>query len=1021
MKDKVGNSAREVSTTRYPFFASIRGKHFLLLLSVLIPVLLVQTVYIYNRFKERVASQSSANLELARAVGATFHNFIADIIHHELAIGAGFTLPHPLSAAEMNRMLALNKKEFPAVHSFLWLDPGGRVIASSLGSAVGLDLYDRDYVHELLSGKQWVVGHLIHSRVTGQPTFTVSRAIRGEKGNLLGIVAAAIQPEKLRDILSLHLPSDETITIIDNQGNAVYRESESERKTQRKLLKDSPAIQEALEGREVSGVFRNRDTGEAQIVAIVPISSIGWAASVDRSRQAVVAPIVAHLLHGAVLFFLVMVAVFILGFVFSERISRPIRRLLEHTLALGGGDGKEPIAETGPAELKGLAVAFNVMAEKVGAREKALVRAQQRLISVLESIPASVYIQDRDCSIRFANRTFRETFGEPGGKRCYELLQGRSESCENCDVVRTLNTQTPQQWEWTDPVGRCYSIYSHPFTDSDGVPVVLKLVVDISERKRAWQAFLDSEKRYRELVQNANSAIIRMNKDGSITFFNEYAQSFFGYTEEEVLGKHVGILLPEKETDGTDLTKLAENVLSRPEHYAYSVNENIRRDGSRVWMAWTNKPIFDESGNVVEVLSVGIDISDRKRAVDALRNEVLERKQIEARLRLDEARLEALWRLSQMSESSVDRIAEFALEQLVRLTGSQTGWIGLLDEAQTVLTFYVWPKSLAGKEPSLKIPVGGTDIFGEAVREKRVVVINDFRDVVLGDFLESRALVDRILVVPVCEKGRVVAIAGVGNKAANYELSDAREITLLMDGMWKILQREKAEKRLRDAESLAAMGRAMAAVAHDMKTPLIAIGGFSRLAQKRIGEDAPVQELLEIVVKETARMESMVKDMLDFSRPLDLEFSKVDIVLLVAESLAIVAPIARAKRVTLRNRIDSGSGLTAWVDFGRMKQALINILTNAVEASREGQEVSIGAHVKGESFVLSVVDSGCGIPKGKREEIFSPFYTSKKDGTGLGLPIVKKIIDAHRGRIEIIDNQDKGITFRVEIPLRKVA
>ncbi|MGC8495068.1 MAG: PAS domain S-box protein, partial [Syntrophobacteraceae bacterium] len=593
---------------------------------------------------------------------------------------------------------------------------------------------------------------------------------------------------------------------------------------------------------------------------------------------AVVAPIVARLLHGAVLFFLVMGAVFILAFVFSERISRPIRRLLEHTLALGGGDGKEPIAETGPAELKGLASAFNVMAEKIGAREKALVGAQKRLISVLEAIPASVYIQDRDCSIRFANRAFRETFGEPEGKLCYELLQGRSEPCVNCDSVRTVNTQTPQQWEWTDPAGRCYSIYSHPFTDNDGVPVVLKLVVDISERKRAWQAFLDSEKRYRELVQNANSAIIRMNKDGSITFFNEYAQSFFGYSEEEVLGKHVGLLLPDKESDGTDLTKLAENVLSRPEQYAYSVNENIRRDGSRVWMAWTNKPIVDESGAVVEVLSVGIDISDRKRAVDALRNEVLERKQIEAQLRLDEARLEALWRLSQMSESSADRIAEFALEQLVRLTGSQNGWIGLLDEAQRILTLHVWPKSLAGRQPYLKIPIGRTDIFGEAVREKRVVVANNFRDVVLRDFLESRIFVERILVVPVCEKGRVVAIAGVGNKAAGYEISDAREITLLMDGMWKILQREKAEKRLRDSESLAAMGRAMAAVAHDMKTPLIAIGGFSRLAQKRIGEDSPVQELLEIVVKETARMESMVKDMLDFSRPLELEFSRVDMV-----------------------------------------------------------------------------------------------------------------------------------------------
>jgi signal transduction histidine kinase len=99
--------------------------------------------------------------------------------------------------------------------------------------------------------------------------------------------------------------------------------------------------------------------------------------------------------------------------------------------------------------------------------------------------------------------------------------------------------------------------------------------------------------------------------------------------------------------------------------------------------------------------------------------------------------------------------------------------------------------------------------------------------------------------------------------------------------MWKIIQREKAEKNLRESESLAAMGRAMAAVAHDMKTPLIAIGGFARLAQKRIEEDSPIQEKLEIVVKETQRMENMVRSMLDFSRPLELECSKGDMCQLV--------------------------------------------------------------------------------------------------------------------------------------------
>jgi len=422
------------------------------------------------------------------------------------------------------------------------------------------------------------------------------------------------------------------------------------------------------------------------------------------------------------------------------------------------------------------------------------------------------------------------------------------------------------------------------------------------------------------------------------------------------------------------------------------------------------------------VVHAAMDITGRKRMEETLRAEISERRQVEQMRRLDEARLEALWQLSQMSESSTYQIAEFALEQLVRLTGSEVGWIGFLDETATVLTVHGWPKtawpSSAG-EKVRQIPVGRTDVFADAIRERRVVVINDYSgpDPISGAFLETNPTVVRIMIVPVFEDDRIVAIAGVGNKATEYDPSDARQLTLLMDGMWKIIQREKAEKNLRESESLAAMGRAMAAVAHDMKTPLIAIGGFARLAQKRIEEDSPIQDKLEIVVKETRRMENMVKSMLDFSRPLKLKCSKGDISQLVAECLAIVAPMAKEKKIKLCSRLDSGTPALVNLDFMRMKQVLINLLTNAIQASLEGEDVIIGFDTKGANLLINVIDYGCGIPPDKRQEIFSPFYTSKKEGTGLGLAIVKKIIEAHHGHIEITDNFGKGTTFRVEIPI----
>lgn len=142
-----------------------------------------------------------------------------------------------------------------------------------------------------------------------------------------------------------------------------------------------------------------------------------------------------------------------------------------------------------------------------------------------------------------------------------------------------------------------------------------------AEREQAAVVVRQSESKYRELVQNANSAIIRWNHDGTISFFNEYARKLFGYSAEEIIGKHVSILVPERESNGVDLTGLVRNIVNHPERYANNINENVLRDGGRIWMAWTNRPIFDENGDVAEILAVGTDITERKLAEKKIRDQ----------------------------------------------------------------------------------------------------------------------------------------------------------------------------------------------------------------------------------------------------------------------------------------------------------------------------------------------------------------------------------------------------------------
>ncbi len=139
-------------------------------------------------------------------------------------------------------------------------------------------------------------------------------------------------------------------------------------------------------------------------------------------------------------------------------------------------------------------------------------------------------------------------------------------------------------------------------------------------QKVLYEALLKSEARYRELVEHANSIILRWDQHGYITFFNEYAQKFFGYSEEEIIGQHVvDTIVPENESTGRDLRPLMEDICNHPEKYEYNINENITRSGKRVWIAWTNKVLLDDDGKPVGALSIGSDITEQRRLEEELK------------------------------------------------------------------------------------------------------------------------------------------------------------------------------------------------------------------------------------------------------------------------------------------------------------------------------------------------------------------------------------------------------------------
>lgn len=140
------------------------------------------------------------------------------------------------------------------------------------------------------------------------------------------------------------------------------------------------------------------------------------------------------------------------------------------------------------------------------------------------------------------------------------------------------------------------------------------------EGSQTLKALQESEARYRELVQLANSIILRWDSNGCITFFNEFAQEFFGFSAEEIIGRHVvGTIVPETESTGRDLRPLMDDICTHPEKYRYNVNENITKTGKRVWVAWSNRVILDEAGNAIGALSVGSDVTRERELEEELR------------------------------------------------------------------------------------------------------------------------------------------------------------------------------------------------------------------------------------------------------------------------------------------------------------------------------------------------------------------------------------------------------------------
>lgn len=306
---------------------------------------------------------------------------------------------------------------------------------------------------------------------------------------------------------------------------------------------------------------------------------------------------------------------------------------------------------------------------------------------------------------------------------------------------------------------------------------------DITLRK---QAEIDLKLKER-LLDGASDSIFLHDLEGRFIYLNEAVYRDRGYEREELRGRDIWALIAPDYVGTRE--KLLQDLLAQGDITFESAH--VRKDGSVM---------------PVEIRARIIDLGDRRLILSVARD-ITARKQAEAEVKLNEARLASLLRISQYPSTSIQELLDYALDEAIALTASRIGFISFYDETAQQLTLNTWSKDVMQQcslaEPQTIFHLEKAGLWGEAVRQAGPIVVNDFQQPhpLKKGFPPGHVKLDKFLTVPIFFQGRIVAVAAVANKLTDYDATDVKQLTLMMEEVWKIADRQRAVEALRSAAS----------------------------------------------------------------------------------------------------------------------------------------------------------------------------------------------------------------------------
>ena len=539
-----------------------------------------------------------------------------------------------------------------------------------------------------------------------------------------------------------------------------------------------------------------------------------------------------------------------------------------------------------------------------------------------------------------------------------------------------------------------------------------------SERIEQCRYELESvQKKYEKLLESSPDAMLFVNPQSKIVFVNAQFERLFGYTEAEVIGKSLEMLIPERfrSMHHDNVAKFFSSPRVRPMSAGLRIY-GLRKDGSEFPADISLNPL-QADGELLATAAVR-DMTERRHAEEIIERNYHIQRVISSILKIA---LEPIQLADQMDQ---------VLELIVTMPGlalQSKGFIYLVEDDPQVLVLKA-PRSFseAAQPPCEKVVMGQcicslgesmcSTLFSDCADEGHEIRYKD-------GFPHGHYC------VPIAAAGKLLGIISLyveqGHKRS---LEEEEFLTAVANTLVGVIERQKADlekqklqEQLAQAEKFSALGRITANVADEIRNPLTAVGGFARRLHK-VANDAIEQEYTSSIISEVNRLETILHDVLIFSHAGSNHHDEHDIRVILDEALSLYEEKCRQQSIAIRKEYGDLPSVTA--DKGQVREAINQLLINAIDAMPNGGTLSITTKkdiVKGVPYAaISVEDTGAGIPDDKLNMIFEPFFTTKirPKGTGLGLSIAKKIAEEHGGFINAENRDGAGSEFALFLPIK---